>query len=45
MFRAQPLVSRVYFNDAVLIGEGLCAQARGHDDHVHFQINPPARIA
>ncbi|MDX2019475.1 MAG: hypothetical protein SF187_04490 [Deltaproteobacteria bacterium] len=42
---AQPLVSRVYFNDAVLIGEGLCAQARGHDDHVHFQINAPARIA
>jgi N-acetylmuramoyl-L-alanine amidase len=43
--RRQPLVSRVLLNDAVLIGEGLCIQAAGHDNHIHFEIRPPAQVA
>jgi hypothetical protein len=42
-FREQPLFSLAYFNDPVLIGEGLCAAQSGHDDHLHIQIKPPAR--
>lgn len=41
--RAQPLFSRALFNDTTLIGEGLCLQHSGHDDHVHVDIAPPAR--
>jgi hypothetical protein len=41
--RAQPLFSRIFFNDAVLIGEGLCTSLHGHDDHIHFEINPPTQ--
>jgi murein endopeptidase len=38
---AQPLVSRVFFNDPDLIRERLCTEEKGHDDHIHFQIRPP----
>jgi hypothetical protein len=39
--RAQTLFSRIFFNDAVLISEGLCTALHGHDDHIHFEIKPP----
>ncbi len=39
-----PLVTSVFFNDRVLIGEGLCAHLGGHNNHVHFQIKPPPPI-
>lgn len=42
-FRAQSLFGLAFFNDPVLIGEGLCAAQAGHDDHIHIQIKPPAR--
>jgi hypothetical protein len=41
---AQPLYDKIFFNDPVLIQEGLCSQLGGHDDHVHFQIKPPERL-
>jgi len=41
--RAQKLVARVFFNDPELIREGLCMPVSGHDDHIHFEIRPPAR--
>lgn len=37
----QPLVRRVLLNDRVLIGDGLCEGAAGHDHHVHFEIAAP----
>lgn len=40
---AQPLFRRALFNDPLLISEGLCQPAAGHDDHLHFEIGPPAR--
>ncbi len=43
--RAEPLHSLIFFNDATLIGEGLCKRADGHDNHFHFQIKPPAMAA
>jgi hypothetical protein len=43
-FLKQPLARRVFLNDNVLIGEGLCRQAVGHDNHAHFEIKPPARV-
>src|SRR5262245_44610509 len=52
--KAQPLVSRIYFNDPVLAKEGLCqtedswcakAKEKCHDNHIHFEIKPPARGA
>jgi hypothetical protein len=42
-FRDQPLFSLAFFNDPVLIGEGLCSTQAGHDDHIHIQIKPPPR--
>ena len=39
----QPLWRRTFFNDPVLIGEGLCTAQPDHDDHAHFEINPPVR--
>ena len=39
--RAQPLVSRIFFNDQVLIDEGLCTRMAKHNDHVHFEIRAP----
>ncbi len=43
--RKQKLVKAgaVFFNDKKLIQEGLCTQMIGHDHHIHFEINPPAR--
>jgi N-acetylmuramoyl-L-alanine amidase len=39
---AQSNVSTIYFNDSVLIKEKLCRSAKGHDNHIHFEILPPA---
>jgi len=41
--RSNPLFSRAFFNDPVLMAEGLCGHAAQHDNHVHFEIKPPAR--
>jgi hypothetical protein len=41
--RKQLLVRAVYFNDSTLMGEGLCDFSGGHDNHIHFEINPPVR--
>ena len=43
--RAQKSVARIFFNDADLVKEGLCAKLNGHDDHIHFETKPPARGA
>jgi len=43
-FRRQPLADRVLLNDLVLINEGLCRAATGHDNHAHFEIRPPVRV-
>ncbi len=45
--RAQPWVDKntLYFNDPTLISKGLCRRAGGHDDHIHFEINVPARVS
>ncbi|MEZ5426046.1 MAG: N-acetylmuramoyl-L-alanine amidase [Pyrinomonadaceae bacterium] len=43
--RAQTAVSRIFLNDNVLIKEGLCVWADGHDHHIHFEIKPPDRGA
>ncbi len=44
--RAQPWVNKqkLYFNDPALISKGLCRRARGHDDHIHFEIIVPAKL-
>jgi len=44
-FAKQPLVDvkKVYFNDPVLIKEGLCQKSPGHDNHIHVSIRPPKR--
>jgi hypothetical protein len=43
--RHQPMVSRIFFNDPVLIGEHLCTRASGHDNHLHVEIKPlPALV-
>ncbi|WP_392482142.1 glucosaminidase domain-containing protein [Nostoc sp. C110] len=39
----QKLVRAVFFNDQQLIKEGLCVSLNGHDNHIHFEINPPVR--
>ncbi|WP_427158298.1 glucosaminidase domain-containing protein [Aliinostoc sp. HNIBRCY26] len=43
--RRQKLVraNAVFFNDPTLVREGLCKPLNGHDHHIHFEINPPAR--
>ena len=41
--KAQPLWKLTYFNDPVLISEGLCARLEDHDDHAHFEIKPPQK--
>ena len=43
-FLKQPLARRVFLNDDVLINEGLCRHAGGHDNHAHFEIKPPPRV-
>ena len=42
--RAQPLVTRIFFNDPQLIREGLCKPAAGHDNHVHFEVGVPKPV-
>lgn len=42
--RAESLFHRALFNDPALVTEGLCRPARGHDDHIHFEIRA-SRIA
>ena len=44
--RAQKVheVKRIFFNDTVLINEGLCQALGGHDNHVHIDILPPKPI-
>jgi hypothetical protein len=37
-------VRRIFFNDTVLINEGLCQPLGGHDNHVHIDILPPKPI-
>ncbi len=44
-FAAQPNHGRTLFNDPVLIREGLCVAASGHDNHAHVEVSPPARQA
>ncbi|WP_313930875.1 hypothetical protein [Nostoc sp. FACHB-133] len=39
----QKLVRAVFFNDQQLIKERLCVSLNGHDNHIHFEINPPVR--
>jgi hypothetical protein len=34
-------IKRIFFNDFILIAEGLCKNAPGHDNHVHLDIIPP----
>ena len=34
----------VFLNDPVLVSEGLCRTATGHDNHAHLEIKPPVRI-
>lgn len=38
------LVTKVFFNDRVLIGEGLCKRLAGHNNHVHFEIGAPGPV-
>jgi len=44
-FRAQPLINKdhIFFNDQTLIDEGLCKKLVGHNNHIHIEIDPPAR--
>jgi hypothetical protein len=42
-FLAQPLAKRVLLNDSVLMAEGICSFADGHDNHAHFEVKPPTR--
>jgi hypothetical protein len=44
VIQRQPLWHRTLFNDPVLIAEGLCIAAPGHDDHIHFEVRPPAPV-
>jgi hypothetical protein len=41
--RKHPLVTQIFFNDPDLIRERRCKHAKGHDNHVHFEIKPPER--
>ena len=43
-FRQQRQASRVLLSDQVLVAEGLCMAASGHDNHAHFEIKAPARL-
>lgn len=41
--RRHKLVRAIFFNDPDLTAAGLCSFAHGHDDHIHFEIDPPVR--
>lgn len=43
-FLKQPLALKIFFNDRLLIAEGLCHFNEGHDNHAHFKIKPPTRV-
>ena len=47
--RTCPLVTRIFFNDPVLVREGLCRKTSPtdsvHDDHIHFEVGPPPQGA
>lgn len=43
-FRQQQQASRVLLSDQVLVAEGLCMAAAGHDNHAHFEVKPPPRF-
>lgn len=43
-FQRQKTSSRVLLSDPVLVAEGLCMAASGHDNHAHFEVKPPARL-
>lgn len=43
-FHRQPLVRIIFFNDPVLIREGLCVFAPAHHHHYHVEIHPPQRV-
>jgi len=38
-----PTVDDIFFNDPVLIGEGLCTANPDHDDHAHVAVGPRER--
>lgn len=44
--RAQPWVNKgtLYFNDPVLVAEGLCKSIPQHDGHIHFEITVPPQV-
>ena len=39
--RKQPLFAVAYFNDPILVAEGLCRSMTGHDNHLHIEVRPP----
>jgi hypothetical protein len=43
--RKQKLVNKnaVFFNEPILIRDGLCRFLHGHHHHIHFSISPPPR--
>ena len=41
--RKNKLVRSILFNDPDLIAAGLCSRSSGHDNHIHFEIDPPVR--
>jgi hypothetical protein len=41
--KSQPLFSRMFLNDPVLIAAGLCLHLSGHDNHIHLEIKAPVR--
>ena len=44
VLREHELVTKIFFNDQTLIGEGLCARLGGHNNHVHFEIGAPEAL-
>ncbi len=43
VLRSQSQVTNIFFNDPDLVAMGLCTVLAGHDNHVHVEIQPPAR--
>lgn len=37
-------IKHVFFNDDVLIKEGICSYAKGHNDHIHVGIKSPSLV-
>lgn len=36
-------IKEIFFNDFILITEGLCIEVLGHHNHAHINITPPSR--